>query len=135
RAIGLDAELSVGELSYAGQVLAELGAALAVQGGELTLDSRAGRLGGGALTLQLGADLTDLDRLPLRMKVGADGARVVGEAVSLLQYPLPLLAGFGEGAAQAVDFGATLDFDVEAQGPALPQEGEQVLGWLNRWTG
>lgn len=129
-----EARLAAETIGYSAWIWNDLDATLGLSAGQLSLGTGPNtRLNGGAFSLNLAADATDLERLPTELRLAVDGSRVQGEAAEVLQYLFPLLAGFGDTDLLALD--GVLQLDGTLRGPVLMDDDRHWLEWANRWTG
>lgn len=133
----LDAALAVQSLQVANQSIEGLAADVDLAGGKLVLAATSGRFNGGALTLRVEADATQLPQPPVSVAVGLENAAVGASAVGALQYVVPLLAGLSPATAAGapVQFDSRGDLELTLSGPAYPREGQPILAWLDEVTG
>ncbi len=68
----------------------------------------------------------------LRLSMDTRGT-VTADAVRILRYAVPLLAGAEDG--PGLDFRSAITSELHLAGPAIPGDGESVLEWLDRWKG
>ncbi len=135
--VGVTAQLNIDRLAFVDQLVTGLKAGLSLQNGALKIDTQAGTFDGGALTLTANVDATQLDQPPFELQVGLQHAEVGASAIAALQYAVPLLAGLQKeiDAGRAVTFASKVDTTFTLTGTAFPKTGQEVLAWLNEWSG
>lgn len=128
-----NANLRVKSLDIAGFALRDVGLNVALENGELRLaTSENSKLDGGALIAAVDIDLNNLATMPLSGSVKWQGGKLSGGATQTLRYVVPLFAGLEASTAQVLgDVNLNFAFD----GPAMMQEKETILQWLDTWKG
>jgi hypothetical protein len=134
--VGVDIRLDMNELEVGGQLFRNLGAQISLQDGKAELTTTGGTFDGGALRLTLASDdITKLAAADVRVEAGVDAANVGAQAVEGLQYVFPVLAGLQQVPVDQRVFSSKLDFAVRLAGPVAPGEGQELLSWLDQWSG
>lgn len=90
-------------------------------------------LNGGPLRIHATGTLDKEQRLPVNFEVTWQGGKVRGDAVRLLRYAVPLLAGLD--VDTKLDFESDIDTSIQLEGPLLRADDESTLQWLNHWQG
>jgi len=90
-------------------------------------------LNGGPLRIDARGTLDEAQRLPVNFEVAWQQGKVHGDAVRLLRYVVPLLAGLD--VDSKLDFESDIDTTIQLEGPLLRADDESVLEWLNHWQG
>lgn len=128
-----NANLSLKSLNIAGFALRDIGLNVALADGGLRLATSEGsKIDGGALVAVFDIDLNNLATMPLSGSISWQGGKLSGGATQTLRYVVPLFAGLEASAAQVLgDVNLEFAFD----GPAMMQQDESVLEWLDTWTG
>lgn len=102
-------------------------------GGKATVALAPGaKVNGGALTFEATADLTQ-PSIPVQATTGVQGTDLVADAVTAVQYVVPLFAGLSRDADLALGGKATGAMTLA--GPAGKPDDIGWLTWLDRWTG
>ena len=91
------------------------------------------RINGGPLSLSAEATLGDLSSLPFQASFKLQESELQGDLLQVLAYAIPLLGGLGD--TTGARFEGKLSLTGTLRGPALPEDGEHWLEWLNHWTG
>jgi hypothetical protein len=129
-----EGQLSLAGLEFESFRLADYRGRFQLHDGILELHTVAGAtLNSGPFQLQATADLADLTDIPLKLDLSWEQGAIRGDAVRLLRYVVPLLAGLEQG--PRLDFHSTISSQLSLSGPAMPRTDEYVLEWLNRWEG
>ncbi|MCB9869420.1 MAG: hypothetical protein H6837_06160 [Planctomycetes bacterium] len=109
---------------------------LLLKGAEATLQSLpGGTINGGAARIAGKAKLVPADAATAEIDLEWTGGTIGGDAVRLLRYGVPLLAGMPLDKAGSLDLAGLLDTKLHFAGPALPGAKESLLAWANRWAG
>jgi hypothetical protein len=133
RALVADLRVDGGRVAFAGFEVTQLAGTVALRDGHLAAATAAPtQLNDGPLALQLQGDLRDADSQPLTIALDWKGGKVAGEAVQVLRYAVPLLAGLD---AKVADFAAGADLTLQLTGPFRRRDGENWAQVLNRWAG
>ncbi len=128
-----NADLSAKSLEVGGFKLSDIGLNIKMQDGALTLKtSETTKLDGGALLADISIDLKNLVRMPMHASLKWTGGKLTGGATESLRYVVPLFAGLDAGAAQIV---GDVNLHVSFNGPAMMQDGQSLLEWLDTWSG
>lgn len=90
-------------------------------------------LNGGPLRIDAEGTLDEERHHPAQFTVAWQGGKVGGDAVRLLRYVVPLLAGLDTNTE--LDFSSDIDTTIQMKGPLLRADKESVLQWLNHWQG
>ncbi|MEE9126771.1 MAG: hypothetical protein V3U11_06490, partial [Planctomycetota bacterium] len=134
QALRMAAEVLVDHLNYQGYALRNLRGDLAIAEGKASFQTRdGGTLNGGPLRINARATLDQKQHMPADFDVSWQRGKARGDAVRLLRYAVPLLAGLDVDAK--LDFESDIDTAIQLDGPLLRNEGESVLQWLNHWQG
>lgn len=132
-ALVTNADLNVKSLDLAGFKLSDVGLNIAMQDGALTLKtSESSKLDGGALVADISVNLNNLGSIPTSATLKWSGGKLTGGATETLRYVVPLFAGIDASAAQII---GDVNLDLKVTGPAMLQDGESLLQWLDAWSG
>ncbi|MHC4514206.1 MAG: AsmA family protein [Planctomycetota bacterium] len=128
------AQVFVEQLDHQGYALRNLRGDLALADGKASFKTTGGTtLNGGSLRIDAKGTLDEEQHLPANFEVAWQGGKARGDAVRLLRYAVPLLAGLD--VDSKLDFESDIDTTIQLTGPLLRAEDESVLQWLNHWQG
>ena len=128
-----NADLNVKSLDVGGFKLSNIGLNIKMQDGALALKtSETTKLDGGALLADISIDLKNLGRMPTSATLKWTGGKLTGGATETLRYVVPLFAGLDASAAQII---GNVNLDLNFNGPAMMQDGQTLLQWLDTWSG
>jgi hypothetical protein len=128
-----NADLKVKALDIGGFALRNIDLNVNMKDGALTIaTTEATKLDGGALLIGINVDLNNLTTMPVSASVKWQGGQLTGGATQTLRYVMPLFAGLDADAARVV---GDVNLELNVGGPAMMQENDTLLGWLDAWTG
>ena len=133
KALVTNANLRVKSLDVAGFALRDIGLNVALENGGLQLaTNESSTIDGGELIAAFNIDLNNLATMPLSGSIDWQGGKLTGGAIQTLRYVVPLFAGLEANAAQVL---GDVNLEFQFDGPAMMQQGETILEWLDTWQG
>lgn len=128
-----NASLQVKTMDVAGFALRDIGLDLVMKDGAVSLiTTPASKLDGGALAANISINLKDFGKMPMTASLKWNGGKLTGGATQALRYVMPLFAGLDPDTARVI---GDVNLDLNFNGPAMMQENQTLLGWLDAWTG
>lgn len=133
KAIAATANVKMTTLDVGGFALRNVGVDVSMQDGAMTLGTTPStQMDGGALVASIQVDLNDFARMPTNATIKWNGGKLTGGATQGLRYLMPLFSGLDADVAQvAGDVNLELNFN----GPAMKTEGQELMSWLDGWSG